>query len=178
MSVVRVVVLERRPLVRQVVCDLVDRAPDMELRAGVAGPDDLAALTEQFDVLMHAGAQPWSAPRTTPTTPAVPYSDDDSPAEILRRVRAWRSQGGPARPAPAAAAPLTRRECEVLGGVADGLTVERIAALMGITGKSVENHKRRIFRKLGVNSQAHAVAVALDTGQLRGASSGTGRTPA
>jgi DNA-binding CsgD family transcriptional regulator len=35
---------------------------------------------------------------------------------------------------------------------------------MGISPKTVENHKQRIFSKLGVQNQAHAVAVAVRQG--------------
>ena len=58
---------------------------------------------------------------------------------------------------------LTARERDVLGGIAEGLRLEEIADTMGISPKSVENHKQRIFGKLGVQSQAHAVAVTLQT---------------
>jgi DNA-binding CsgD family transcriptional regulator len=51
-------------------------------------------------------------------------------------------------------------------GVADGLVTAQVAMLLGITRKSVENHKQRIFAKLGVQSQAHAVAVAVGSGLL------------
>jgi DNA-binding CsgD family transcriptional regulator len=37
---------------------------------------------------------------------------------------------------------------------------------MGISPKTVENHKQRIFSKLGVQNQAHAVSVALRQGLL------------
>jgi DNA-binding CsgD family transcriptional regulator len=41
-----------------------------------------------------------------------------------------------------------------------------VAEAMGISPKTVENHKQRIFSKLGVQNQAHAVAVAMRQGLL------------
>ncbi len=58
-------------------------------------------------------------------------------------------------------ADLTAREREVLGAVSDGLSTKAVAHHLGISVKTVENHKTRIFDKLGVRSQAEAVAVAL-----------------
>ncbi len=56
---------------------------------------------------------------------------------------------------------LTVRELEVLGGMSDGLSVKAIAHHLGIAAKTVENHKTRIFDKLGVHTQAQAVAMAV-----------------
>jgi DNA-binding NarL/FixJ family response regulator len=60
-------------------------------------------------------------------------------------------------------AELTDRERDVLGAVADGLSTKAVAHHLGISVKTVESHKTRIFGKLGVRSQAEAVAVALGT---------------
>jgi DNA-binding NarL/FixJ family response regulator len=61
---------------------------------------------------------------------------------------------------------LTNREVEVLGAIGTGATTRGVAAGMGISPKTVENHKQRIFSKLGVQNQAHAVSVALRQGLL------------
>jgi DNA-binding CsgD family transcriptional regulator len=42
-----------------------------------------------------------------------------------------------------------------------------MSALLEISHKTVENHKQRIFGKLGVQNQAHAVSVAIRTGVMR-----------
>ncbi len=82
----------------------------------------------------------------------------------VSQLAARRARDCVGRPRPAAH--LTARERVVLGGIADGLRLEEIATVMGISPKSVENHKQRIFAKLGVQSQAHAVAVTLQTHAL------------
>jgi DNA-binding CsgD family transcriptional regulator len=38
---------------------------------------------------------------------------------------------------------------------------------LNISPKTVENHKQRIFRKLGVQNQAHAISVAMRSGLMR-----------
>jgi DNA-binding NarL/FixJ family response regulator len=62
---------------------------------------------------------------------------------------------------------LTGRELGVLSLVGAGLTSAQISRRLQISHKTVENHKQRIFAKLGVQNQAHAVSVALRAGLLR-----------
>ena len=52
---------------------------------------------------------------------------------------------------------LTRREREVLSLVAEGLAAKQVARQLGISHKTVERHKTRIFSKLGVPNAAAAV---------------------
>ncbi len=61
---------------------------------------------------------------------------------------------------------LTPREREVVALVSSGLTANQIGAELQISTKTVENHKQRVFRKLGVQSQSHAVSVAMRLGLL------------
>ena len=64
------------------------------------------------------------------------------------------------------ASPLTPRETEVLSLVGQGNTADDISDQLGISASTIANHKERIYNKLDVNSQAHAVAVAVATGIL------------
>lgn len=59
-------------------------------------------------------------------------------------------------------ATLTLRENEVIDAMAGGLSSKAIAAALGISVKTVESHKTRIYGKLGVRTQAAAVARALE----------------
>jgi DNA-binding NarL/FixJ family response regulator len=52
---------------------------------------------------------------------------------------------------------LTPRERDVLTLVARGLAGKQVARHLGISPKTVEQHKTRIFAKLGVPNQAAAV---------------------
>lgn len=76
-----------------------------------------------------------------------------------RRLRAQPTQFG-ARRRPV----LTPRELDVLAAMTDGLAAKAIAARLGVALKTVENHKIRVFEKLGARSQAHAVTVAMAYG--------------
>ncbi len=75
---------------------------------------------------------------------------DGDPHGVDRRVRAL----------------LSPREQEVLEWLAAGRTVSEIAAGLGLSPKTVANCKQRLYRKLGVHHQAHAVATALGLGLL------------
>lgn len=62
---------------------------------------------------------------------------------------------------------LTPREQEVLKHISAGLTTQQSAQLLEVSPKTVDNHKQRMFAKLGVQNQAHAVAVAHRAGIIR-----------
>lgn len=59
---------------------------------------------------------------------------------------------------------LTPREREVLSLAALGLAAKQIAKQLGISTKTVERHKTKIFAKLGVPNQTAAVRLALSDG--------------
>jgi len=59
---------------------------------------------------------------------------------------------------------LTPRETEVLAAMVEGLPTKSIARRLGVAFKTIENHKIRIFEKLGVRTHAQAVSVAIHHG--------------
>jgi NarL family two-component system response regulator YdfI len=61
---------------------------------------------------------------------------------------------------------LTRREQEVLAGVARGERSKEIARRLGITERTVRAYLTNIYTKLNVDSRASAVAVAMEHGLL------------
>jgi DNA-binding NarL/FixJ family response regulator len=67
----------------------------------------------------------------------------------------------------AAEDPLTAREREVLALVAEGYTARQIAERLGLSPKTVENHRANIMEKLGVHTIAGLVRYALRTGISR-----------
>jgi DNA-binding NarL/FixJ family response regulator len=83
-----------------------------------------------------------------------PYAPD----ELLTRVRHLVRRSQP--PASPVTARLTKREREVLQLLAKGLRQDDIAARLFISRKTVGTHVANISRKLGVRTQAQAVAVA------------------
>jgi ATP/maltotriose-dependent transcriptional regulator MalT len=62
--------------------------------------------------------------------------------------------------------PLTNRERQVLGLLADGLGNKQIAARLGISTNTVKTHLELLFDKLGVSSRTEAVATAARRGLL------------
>jgi DNA-binding NarL/FixJ family response regulator len=60
---------------------------------------------------------------------------------------------------------LTAREGEILRLVAKGLLGKQVATQLGISPKTVERHKTRIFAKLGVPNQAAAVFAYANAGE-------------
>lgn len=61
---------------------------------------------------------------------------------------------------------LTKRELDVLQLLVDGFRPKEIAKELSISVKTVGTHIQNILPKLGVHSQGHAVAVAVETGML------------
>ncbi|MFM9371486.1 response regulator [Streptomyces sp. Da 82-17] len=61
---------------------------------------------------------------------------------------------------------LSRRELEVLGLVADGLSNQQISKRLFLSQATVKSHLVHVFAKLNVDSRTAAVAVARDRGML------------
>jgi two-component system nitrate/nitrite response regulator NarL len=82
-------------------------------------------------------------------------------------VHHWRGllTEGLAADGPSARA-LTAREREVLRAMAEGMSTKAVARTLQIAVKTVENHKIRIFEKLGVRTHAQAVVVATTNGLI------------
>ncbi|WP_017537607.1 response regulator [Nocardiopsis halophila] len=62
---------------------------------------------------------------------------------------------------------LTRREIEVLGLVAEGLSNLAIGERLHLTEGTVKSHLAHVYTKLGVDSRTAAVAAAADLGYIR-----------
>ena len=61
---------------------------------------------------------------------------------------------------------LTQRELEVLAGVAAGERSKEIAKRLGLSERTIWAHLTSIYTKLGVDSRASAVALAMERGLL------------
>jgi DNA-binding NarL/FixJ family response regulator len=94
----------------------------------------------------------------------VPYSGGLEP--LLAAIRAPSSPIEAARAKCGGGDALTQRELEVLYLVCAGYPPRQIGLELGISPHTVENHKQRIFSKLGVHNQAHAAASAVRLGLL------------
>ena len=100
---------------------------------------------------------------------------DALPDELSRAVRALAHGGAALEPAGAAkllermadgerAEELSGRELEVLRLMVVGSSNKAIASQLGLSENTVKSHISHIFGKLGVQSRAEAVAVALQRG--------------
>jgi NarL family two-component system response regulator YdfI len=81
--------------------------------------------------------------------------------EVVDRVVAHLAEPGPVQ-----VETLSGREQEVLELLAEGAANKEIAAQLHISERTVKAHVTGIFNKLGVNSRAEAVAVAIRGGLL------------
>lgn len=62
---------------------------------------------------------------------------------------------------------LTRRELDVLTGLAHGERAVETGRRLFVSESTVKNHRVSLYRKFGVRSSAEAVALALQCGLLR-----------
>jgi NarL family two-component system response regulator YdfI len=90
------------------------------------------------------------------------------PPDVLQRIlgHAARSTAAPGRSSDHRPLDLTDRECEVLEGVARGERSKEIARRLSIADRTVGSYLNSIYAKLGVDSRASAVAVAMERGLL------------
>jgi DNA-binding CsgD family transcriptional regulator len=120
------------------------RGCSYEAALALAGSGDPAALHRALDMLHGLGARP-------------------AAVVVARRLRALGEQGVRRGPRPTTAANpagLTRRETQVLRLLAAGLSNAKIAAQLGLSGRTVDNHVSAILRKLGTHTRGEASARA------------------
>jgi len=92
---------------------------------------------------------------------AIAHGEQVLHPQILRLVM---GQGGGALPASGTMMHLTEAERRILHLVSDGQTNKEIAALVGLSEKTVRNQMTQILRKLGVERRSQAVAVYVRNG--------------
>jgi DNA-binding CsgD family transcriptional regulator len=61
---------------------------------------------------------------------------------------------------------LSGIERSIMCHISNGATARETADALHISHRTVENHKRRIFTRLGAATQAQAVALAIRAGEL------------
>lgn len=64
--------------------------------------------------------------------------------------------------------PLTKRELQVLAGVAHGRTIHEIGSKLYLSESTVRTYMRCARRKLGARNRAHAATIAFVRGLLNG----------
>jgi DNA-binding NarL/FixJ family response regulator len=61
---------------------------------------------------------------------------------------------------------LSPREREIMNLMAEGLTAERIAERISVSVETVRTHVRNVIRKLQARNRVHAIALALERGEI------------
>jgi DNA-binding CsgD family transcriptional regulator len=145
-------------------------------------PEAVEALMEELGFTQHQMTIPlavnqFGARDAYALVSEAPYLDDDVERAVtvqslvagldahVRLLRAARARGDGA-PDPLGV-PLTPRERVVLDLVAQGHTVEGIAARLAISPRTVHKHQEHLYRKLGAVDRLSAVLSAQRRGLLR-----------
>lgn len=87
-----------------------------------------------------------------------------SPAIARRLMRQFATPPRPAAPAASELQPLTPRERETLGLIGRGYSVAEAAGALGLSGHTVHDYVRSIYRKLSIASRAEAALAAREMG--------------
>ncbi|HEV2923978.1 MAG TPA: PAS domain S-box protein [Solirubrobacteraceae bacterium] len=95
---------------------------------------------EQLDELLHAFT-------------SIPTGNTCVAPELARTLASPQTAG--------ALSPLTRRERQILGLVADGMTNEKAARALRISPETIQSHIRNAMTKLNADTRTQAVATAL-----------------
>ena len=192
-SATRIAVQSRRRLVRDALCAYLASRPEFTVVGQTAGMDTMLALCalRRPDVVL-IDAEPAGTPSIAelrqlcaafPATQVVVAYAELHPQMLAGAIQAGVSALVPCahglaslvrtlRQYPAGSPPvhdgfaLTERELEVVSLLGAGHSVPQMARLMRISPRTVENHKRRIYVKLGVGNQIRAVSQATSMGLI------------
>ena len=97
----------------------------------------------------------------------MPLADEPAWPRLLEEVRRFPGEPAPARGTSSRVLPLgdlTPQARNVLEHIARGLDNAEIAASLGLSEKTVRNHIRRVFDKIGVEHRYQAIVRARDAG--------------
>jgi DNA-binding NarL/FixJ family response regulator len=87
-----------------------------------------------------------------------------APAVTRRLIAEFARLRPPQRTRPEDLEALTRREVEILGLVAAGLSNHEIAERLVLSNETVKTHVSHVLRKLGLRDRAQAVVAAYESG--------------
>lgn len=147
-------------------------------------PDERKRLEEQWAAfLVSGGAEGWyqlyvpdrgpvpvEFSATANVLPARHLSvfipPDESSTDQARSALAREATWAPVRTEEGGRLQLTEREREIMTLVASGLQSGDIAERLFLSPETVKSHVHNALGKLGAHTRAHAVAIALVTGQI------------
>jgi putative two-component system response regulator len=119
-------------------------------------------------VLLYTGGAP-AVPLSAADQPDGIASKSGGPAELIKAVRevaAGRCPTDSRVVAPSRNGLLTPREREIIGLLARGLSGEKIAQQLFLSGHTVRTHVRNAMTKTNANTRAHLVALAAEAGDI------------
>ena len=157
-----------------------DAVPNVVTQIGLS--PDAVPRTPAFVLLADAPSLSWTADALRGGARSV-LPRDATPDEIIAALEAAAAglvtlpadlavdlvsapRGPVARPGGPPTPPLTRREVEVLGLLAEGLANKNIASRLGISEHTVKTHVASILTKLDAFSRAEAVAIGARQGLI------------
>ncbi|QAY72042.1 LuxR family transcriptional regulator [Agromyces protaetiae] len=127
----------------------------------------LRALAEETGPSLQAAVRSIrDASRLVAEGEALPREASPEPSAPTPRAAAAADGGHEASGRALTALPLSRREAEVLGLLAQGLSNKEIAAVMWLSDRTVERHITSLYRKIGVARRSEATAFALRHGVI------------
>lgn len=101
---------------------------------------------------------------------AAAYVAKSSPAEAIRTAAQAAADSGkfidPAARKNSSRASLTKRQREILQLLANGLSTDEVATRLALSAETVRTHMKALLARLEARDRAHAVAIALRTGQI------------
>jgi DNA-binding NarL/FixJ family response regulator len=166
----------------QVVLLAVDQHRDSAPPAIIALSPDAVSRTPAFVLLVEAPTAAWVADAVRSGARGV-LPRDATPDEIVAALEAAAvglvtlpsdlaadlvstARVSAPRQGTSVSQPLTRREIEILGMLAEGLANKNIAARLGISEHTVKTHVASILAKLRAFSRAEAVAIGARQGLI------------
>jgi DNA-binding NarL/FixJ family response regulator len=146
---------------------------DVQLESGTDGFRVLdAARTAGVRAIVHTAFDRSSLMRAAFERGALGFLDKGAELgeliEAIRRVAAGGTAFSAAGLSAARLAPRmpSDREVAVLQGIGGGLSSDEIGARLGISGRTVESHLRRLFDRYGVVSRAELAVLAVREGWI------------
>lgn len=91
-----------------------------------------------------------------------------APGLAARAILRMRQAPAPQKPKSDQISGLTRRECEILGSAAEGMTNKEIANRLDLSEKTVKHYMTSILDKLGVRNRVEAVLAMKRVGPRAG----------
>jgi DNA-binding CsgD family transcriptional regulator len=146
--------------------DVVLVADEAQESTGMCAACSVDAIVNALIEAAPADPEPADAVPPPPDNPA-PNTTAPAPNSTAPAPNGTASAPNSTAPADPTPCTLTGRELDVLGLLSLGRRSLEIGSVLGVSAHTVENHKRRIFAKLGARSETQAVAEAIRLGLVR-----------